>query len=118
MAVHTRSRSTNRFPKRRNVFTIAGDVLATASVGAEVAVEVTSVSTTAIPDGVQPFVGATPVMVTCPAIVNMEEGATTVTVGSTPLAFYDDGGLDGQVTPGFSGTTTVPAGGRRQEACR
>lgn len=99
----------------RNVFTIAGDVLATASVGAEVAVEVTSVSTTAIPDGVQPFVGATPVTVTCPAIVNMEEGATTVTVGSTPLAFYDDGGLDGQVTPGFSGTTTFlpEAGGKK-----
>lgn len=93
-----------------NVLTIGGDLLGSAAVGAKVAVAVTSVTTAAHPDGVTPFAVAEAVTVTNPALVMMAAEPQTITVGDVPLAFYDDGGADGQVTGGFSGTVTFLPG--------
>ncbi|WP_155807603.1 hypothetical protein [Hoylesella marshii] len=39
----------------------------------------------------------------------------TVTVGNTPLNFYDDGGKDGKVSAGFNGKITfLPADGTKK----
>ncbi len=94
----------------RNALTIGGDLLASAAVGAKVAVGVTSVTTAAHPDGVVPFAAAEATTVTNPALAMMSSEAQTITVGDVPLAFYDDGGPDGQVTGGFSGTVTFLPG--------
>ncbi|MDE6354649.1 MAG: hypothetical protein K2L56_06315, partial [Prevotella sp.] len=94
----------------RNALTIGGDLLASAAVGAKVAVAVTSVTTAAHPDGVAPFAAAEATTVTNPALAMMSQEAQTITVGDVPLAFYDDGGADGQVTGGFSGTVTFLPG--------
>lgn len=90
----------------RNVFTIAADILSSAEIGSRLMVSVVSVSTASIPGGVEPFVASDPVEIVNPALVNMAQGAQTIYVGSVPLSFYDDGGLDGNVTSKFSGTTT------------
>lgn len=93
-----------------NWFTLAGDILPSAEPGAQVQVEVTSVATKAKPQGVAPFTAGEAKAVSAPAIVLLSAGEQTVTVGETPLAFYDDGGLDGQVTKGFNGSITfLPA---------
>lgn len=94
----------------RNALTIGGDLLASAAVGAKVAVGVTAVTTAAHPDGVVPFAAAEATTVTNPALAMMSSEAQTITVGDVPLAFYDDGGLDGQVTGGFSGMVTFLPG--------
>lgn len=94
----------------RNALTIGGDLLASAAVGAKVAVGVTAVTTAAHPDGVVPFAAAEATTVTNPALAMMSQEAQTITVGDVPLAFYDDGGADGQVTGGFSGTVTFLPG--------
>lgn len=93
-----------------NVLTLAADIKADADTDAEATVRITGVTTTGMPDGVAGFKAAEPVTVTNPAIVLMAEGQSTVTVGNTALAFYDDGGQDGKVTSGFNGTTTFLPG--------
>ncbi|NPD91666.1 DUF4465 domain-containing protein [Xylanibacter muris] len=90
----------------KNMFVIAGDFPLDAPVSASVEIEVTGLTTSAMPDGVTPFSGTDPVAVLNPAIVMIAEGETTATVGDTPLAFYDDGGVDGQITKGFKGIIT------------
>lgn len=93
-----------------NNFMLAADILGDAAVGARFKVEVTGAGTAAKAQGITPFATAEAVEITNPAIVNMVPGAQTVTVGTTPLAFYDDGGPDDNATAKFSGTTTfVPA---------
>lgn len=93
-----------------NWYTIAGDIQPTAAIGALVQLEVTAVTTKAVPAGVSPFTPGEPHAVAAPAIVLLSTEHQTVTVGDTPLAFYDDGGLDGQVTKGFNGSITfLPA---------
>ncbi len=89
-----------------NWFSIVGDIQSEAAIGAQVQVEVTAVTTKAKPEGVSPFVAGEPRHVSAPAIVLLSAEHQTVTVGDTPLAFYDDGGLDGQVTKGFNGSVT------------
>lgn len=86
-----------------NSYTIAGDILSTAAVGAKVQVDVTGVTTLANPTGVSPFTAGTAVEVANPAIVLMTAEDQTITVGDTPLNFYDDGGKDGDVTKNFNG---------------
>ncbi len=93
-----------------NYFTIAGDFSGSAPVGAKVQVDVTGVTTTAIPLGVQPFAAATSVEVANPAIVEMQEGSQTITVSDTPISFYDDGGMDGKATASLNGQTTFVPG--------
>ncbi len=93
-----------------NWLTLAGDILSSAQVGSQVQLEVTAVATKAKPEGVTPFTTDEAKAVSTPAIVLLATGEQTVTVGETPLAFYDDGGLDGQVTKGFNGRITfLPA---------
>lgn len=93
-----------------NWYTIAGDIQPAAAIGAQAQLEVTTVATKAKPEGVSPFTTDEPRAVAAPAIVLLSTEHQTVTVGDTPLAFYDDGGLDGQVTKGFNGSVTfLPA---------
>lgn len=93
-----------------NNFVLAADILGDASVGAKVKVDINGVGSTAFPDGISPFTSAEAVEIVNPAIVVMVPGSQTVTVGTTPLAFYDDGGIDGDATSKFSGTTTFVPG--------
>ncbi len=90
----------------RTVFTLAADILGSAKVGARTMVDITGVTTAAHPGGVTPFDGATAVEIVNPAMVTMVAGEQTVYVDETSLAFYDDGGVDGQITSKFSGVTT------------
>jgi len=93
-----------------NIYYIKGDFLGTAAVGAKVKVVPTKVTTTANPTGVASFTQAEAKTVTVPAIVIMSSTPQTVTVGDTPLNFYDEGGIDGQVCQNANGQVTfIPA---------
>ena len=84
----------------KNEFTIAGDITG-GEVGNKVKVDITGVTTTALPDGVSPFTAADATEVENPAIVTISSEEQTVTVGNTLLNFYDDGGIDGQIDKNF-----------------
>lgn len=95
-----------------NTFTLKADILGTAEVGAKVELAVTGVSTTAHPEGITAFTPAnTTVTVENPALVVMDPSVPqTITVGETPLQFYDEGGVDGKVCQNANGTVTfIPA---------
>ena len=87
-------------------FSIRGDILGTAAVGAKVQVDVTKVATTLQPNGISPFTSGTAVEVANPAIVLMTATPQTVTVGETPLQFYDEGGKDGSIQAKTNGQVT------------
>lgn len=90
----------------KNQFTIVGDITGS-EVGSVVKIDITGVTTGANPDGVTPFTTAEAVEVANPAIVLMSAEEQTVTVGDTPLNFYDDGGVDGKISKELtSGTIT------------
>lgn len=90
----------------KNQFTIVGDITGS-EVGSVVKIDITGVTTEANPGGVTPFTAAEAVEVTNPAIVLMSAEEQTVTVGDTPLNFYDDGGVDGKISKELtSGTIT------------
>lgn len=90
----------------KNQFTIVGDITGS-EVGSVVKIDITGVTTGANPDGVTPFTAAEAVEVANPAIVLMSAEEQTVTVGDTPLNFYDDGGVDGKISKELtSGTIT------------
>ena len=91
-------------------FTIKGDFLGTADVGAKVQVDVTKITTAAITAGISPFTAGTSVEVTNPALVNMTSTPQTITVGETPLQFYDEGGVDGTIIGTASGQVTFLSG--------
>lgn len=93
-----------------NYFTIAGDALGTAEIGAKAQLDITGVATKAHAGGVSPFTAGTPVTVSNPAVVMISTENQTVTVGETPLNFYDDGGVDGDITPNFNGQVTFVPG--------
>lgn len=84
----------------KNEFTIVGDITG-GEVGNKVKVDITGITTTALPDGVNPFTVADAVEVENPAIVMIGSEEQTVDVGDTPLNFYDDGGIDGQIDKNF-----------------
>lgn len=93
-----------------NTFTVRGDILGSAEIGAEVEVAVTGVITTAFPEGVTPFTTGEAKTISNPALVLMSSTPQTVTVGDTPLAFFDEGGADGKIKQNVNGTITfVPA---------
>ena len=81
----------------KNQFTIVGDITGS-EVGSVVKIDITGVTTGTNPDGVTPFTAAEAVEVANPAIVLMSAEEQTVTVGDTPLNFYDDGGVDGKIS--------------------
>lgn len=90
----------------KNQFTIVGDITGS-EVGSVVKIDITGVTTGTNPDGVTPFTAAEAVEVANPAIVLMSAEEQTVTVGDTPLNFYDDGGVDGKISKELtSGTIT------------
>lgn len=91
-------------------FTIKGDILGTAAVGAKVQVDITKVTTAGKPDGITPFTPGTSITVENPAIVIMTATPQTVTVGETPLQFYDEGGKDGKILGTASGQVTFLSG--------
>lgn len=90
----------------KNDFTIVGDITG-GTVGSKAKIDITGITTAAHPDGVTPFTAADAVEVENPAVVTMGSEEQTVTVGSTPINFYDDGGIDGQIDKNFkSGKVT------------
>ncbi len=84
----------------KNEFTIVGDITG-GEVGNKVKVDITGITTTALPDGVSPFTATDATEVETPAIVTISTEEQTVTVGNTLLNFYDDGGIDGQIDKNF-----------------
>ncbi|MBQ9654398.1 MAG: DUF4465 domain-containing protein [Prevotella sp.] len=91
-------------------FTVRGDILGTAAVGAKVQVDITKVTTAGQPAGIAPFTAAASVTVQNPAIVLMTATPQTVTVGETPLQFYDEGGKNGGILSKTNGQVTFLSG--------
>ena len=91
-------------------YTVKGDFLGTAAVGAQVQVDITKILSTGQPDGIAPFTAATSVAVENPALVIMTSEPQTVTVGETPLQFYDEGGKDGGIVSKTNGQVTFLSG--------
>ena len=91
-------------------FTIKGDILGTAAVGAKVQVDITKVTTAAKTDGVTPFTAGTSVVIENPALVIMSATSQTITMGETPLQFYDEGGKDGGIKANTNGQVTFLSG--------
>lgn len=100
-----------------NNFDIKGDFLGTAAVGAKVRLDVTKITTTAFPGGVTPFTAGTSVAVENPAIVTMTSTPQTVTVGETPMLFYDEGGKDGGIVAKTNGQVTFVPGVAGKKVC-
>ena len=91
-------------------FTIKGDILGTAAIGAKVQVDITKIATTAQADGITPFAAGTAVEVENPALVLMTSTPQVVTVGDTPYAFYDEGGKEGGIVSKTNGKVTFLSG--------
>ena len=91
-------------------FTIKGDFLGTAAVGAKVQVDITKITTVGKTDGITPFTAGTSVVIENPALVIMTATPQTVTVGETPLQFYDEGGKDGSIQAKTNGQVTFLSG--------
>lgn len=94
----------------KNNFDIKGDILGTAEIGAKVQLDVTKITTEGQPEGVSPFTAGTSVAVVNPAIIVMTSTPQTITVGETPLQFYDEGGKDGSIKGTDSGQVTFLSG--------
>ena len=88
----------------KNQFTIVGDLIGN-EVGSKVQLDVTGVTTDAHADGVTPFTMGESVAVEIPAVVTISATAQTVTIGDTPLNFFDDGGIDGQISKDLKSAT-------------
>lgn len=91
-------------------FTIKGDILGTAAIGAKVQIDITKIATKAQADGITPFAAGTAVEVENPALVLMTSTPQVVTVGETPYAFYDEGGKDGGIVSKTNGQVTFLSG--------
>lgn len=91
-------------------FTIKGDILGTAAIGAKVQIDITKIATTAQADGITPFAAGTAVEVENPALVLMTSTPQVVTVGDTPYAFYDEGGKEGGIVSKTNGQVTFLSG--------
>ena len=92
------------------IFTIKGDFLGTAAVGAKVQVDIMKIATASHSDGVTPFTAGTSVVVENPALVIMTATPQTITVGETPLQFFDEGGKDGGIVSKTNGQVTFLSG--------
>lgn len=91
-------------------FTVKGDILGTAAVGAKVQVDITKIATAGQPNGITPFTAATAVEVENPALVIMTSTPQNITVGETALQFYDEGGKDGGIVSKTNGQVTFLSG--------
>ena len=88
----------------KNQFTIVGDFTG-GEVGSKVQLDVTGVTTEAHADGIAPFTMGESVAVENPAVVSISATPQTVTIGDTPLNFFDDGGIDGQISKDLKSAT-------------
>lgn len=93
-----------------NNFVIKGDILGTAEIGAKVQLDITKISTEGQPEGITPFTAGTSVAVENPALVIMTATPQTITVGETPMQFYDEGGKDGGIVSKTNGQVTFLSG--------
>jgi hypothetical protein len=93
-----------------NNFVIKGDILGTADIGAKVQVDITKITTEVQSEGITPFTAGTSVAVENPALVIMTATPQTITVGETPLQFYDEGGKDGGIVSKTNGQVTFLSG--------
>ena len=91
-----------------NDFTLVGDFKQDAAIGAEVCIEADKIISEKTPAGIASFAKGEAVTLTVPAIELMQEGHTTVNVGETPIAFFDNGGIDGKSLISEGITTFVP----------
>ena len=93
-----------------NNFVIKGDILGTAEIGAKVQLDITKITTEGQPEGITPFTAGTSVAVENPALVIMTATPQTITVGETPMQFYDEGGKDGGIVSKTNGQVTFLSG--------
>lgn len=93
-----------------NNFVIKGDILGTAEIGAKVQLDITKITTEGQPEGITPFTAGTSVAVDNPALVIMTATPQTITVGETPMQFYDEGGKDGGIVSKTNGQVTFLSG--------
>ena len=93
-----------------NNFVIKGDILGTAEIGAKVQLDITKISTEGQSEGITPFTAGTSVAVENPALVIMTATPQTITVGETPMQFYDEGGKDGGIVSKTNGQVTFLSG--------
>lgn len=93
-----------------NNFVIKGDILGTADIGAKVQVDITKITTEVQSEGITPFTAGTSVAVENPALVIMTATPQTITVGETPLQFYDEGGVDAGISGTACGQVTFLSG--------
>ncbi len=91
-------------------FTIKGDFLGTAAIDAKVQVDITKITTATLTEGITPFTDGISVVITNPALVFMTATPQTITVGETPLQFYDEGGKDGGIVSKTNGQVTFLSG--------
>ncbi len=92
-----------------NDFTLVGDFNQDAAIGAGVCIEADKIISTKTPAGIASFAKGQAVTVNVPAIELMQAGHTTVNVGETPVAFFDNGGVEGKSLISEGITTFVPA---------
>lgn len=93
-----------------NNFVIKGDILGTAEIGAKVQLDITKITTEGQSEGITPFTAGTSVAVENPALVIMTATPQTITVGETPMQFYDEGGKDGGIVSKTNGQVTFLSG--------
>lgn len=91
-------------------FTVKGDMLGTAAICAKVQVDITKVTTVINAEGITPFAAGTAVEVVNPALILMTATPQVVTVGETPLTFFDEGGKDGGIVSKTNGQVTFLSG--------
>ena len=91
--------------KGNNTFAILCDFLDDGTIGGKVSIDITRLITLKCPDGIAPFEKKDPVAVHCPGIILIATNDTIV-VGDYPLDFFDDGGLNGNISPYFEGRVT------------
>lgn len=91
-------------------FTVKGDFLGTAAIGAKVQTDIVKIATAAIADGISPFTAGSSITVENPALVLMTATPQTVTVDETPLQFYDEGGKTDGIVSKTNGQVTFLSG--------
>ncbi len=89
-----------------NKYSIVGDILASAPFDAELRLAVQSICTKTQPDGVTPFTAGAPATLIVPHMALISSTPTTITVGDDNIAFYDDGGPEGNISQDFKGQIT------------
>lgn len=88
-----------------NKFTIAANIDAEVPFGSRVKLEINGIATSARPQGIPNFSKAEAPIITLPYTILMPESGEYI-VGDKAIQFFDDGGIDGKISEGFSGQVT------------